>query len=153
MLNIILVLPAFLAVSLAYGQTDSLTREERLALDSMFKNDEFIKMMMAKEKSYFDVNIGIGNGIFSLKNNALNAGLSVTNKIFYTPTIGYYHKSGFAITATGHVTADEGNLKIYRYAISPSYMYTDKNIDVGVSYTRFIDGSSTSFEISPFKND
>jgi len=153
MLKILILLPAVFAVSLLYGQTDSLTREERRVLDSMFKNDEVIQLMLAKEKSFFDVSIGIGNGIFSLKNNALNAGLAVTNKIFYTPSVGYYHKSGFSITAGGFLTDDNGNLKMYQYAISPSYIFSDKNIDAGISYTRFIEGSSASFEMSPFKND
>ena len=144
---------ALLSVSFVYGQTDSLTREEKLALDSMFKNDEFIKLMMGKDKSYFDVNIGVGNGMFSLKNNALNAGQAVTNKLFYTPSVGYYNKSGLSITASGFLTDDEGSLKIYQYAINPAYVYTGKSIDAGISYTRFIEGSETNFDVNPFKND
>lgn len=151
--KILNLLLAVLTCSLAFGQTDSLTKEERLALDSMFKNDEFIKLMMAKKKSYFDVNLGIGNGIFSLKNNALNAGQAVTNKIFYTPSAGYYNKSGFALMAYGFLTSDQGSLKMYQYAISPSYAYQGKAIDAGISYTRFIEGASASFEVNPFKND
>lgn len=42
---------------------------------------------------------------------------------------------------------------MYQWAISPAYVYSGKKISAGVSYTRFIEGSSTSFETSPFKND
>jgi len=153
MYKILNLLLAVITTSLVFGQTDSLTREERLALDSMFKNDEFFKLMMAKEKSYFDVNISVGNGIFSLKNNALNAGQAVTNKLFYTPSVSYYNKSGFAISASGSLTSDEGKLIMYQYAISPAYVYYGKHIDAGISYTRFIEGASASFEVNPFKND
>ncbi len=153
MQKIFLLLAAIFATSFVYGQTDSLTREERLALDSMFKNDEFIKMMQEKKKSYFDVNIGMGNGTFSLKNNALNSGQSVTNKIYYSPSVGYYHESGFALTLSGFIAVDSGKIKMYQYAINPSYTYDKKNINAGISYTRFIEGSSANFDISPFKND
>lgn len=149
-----IMLLALLAVSFVYGQTDSLTREERLALDSMFKNDEFIKLMMGnKRRSYFDVNVSMGNGIFSLKNNSLNAGQAVTNKLFYTPSVGYYHKSGLALSVTGFMANDEGKLSMYQYSISPSYVYNNKHINIGISYTRFIEGSTSSFDISPFQND
>lgn len=154
MRKIFVFLPVLLAVSFVYAQTDSLTREEKLALDSMFKNDEFFKLMMGdKDRSYFDVNIGIGNGIFSLKNNALNAGQAVTSKLFYRPSIGYYHKSGLALTLNGFLINDEGSLKLYQYAINPSYAYNGKTIAAGISYTRFIEGSATNFDTNPFKND
>lgn len=151
--KIFILLPAIFAMSFVYGQTDSLTREERLALDSMFKNDEFIKLMLKKDKNYFDVNIGMGNGIFSLKNNALNAGQAITNKIYYSPSVGYYHKSGFALTVNGFLADDNGQLKMYQYAVSPSYTYDKKNVQAGISYTRYIEGAAASFDISPFKND
>jgi hypothetical protein len=141
------------AASYAYGQTDSLTKEEKRLLDSMFNNDEFIKLMMKKKKSYVDVNMGMSNGIFSLKNNALNAGQAQTNKIYYTPSVGYYHKKGPAITLTGFLASDNGDLKMYQYAISPSYTYSNKKFAAGISYTRFIEGSTASFDVSPFKND
>lgn len=155
MRRFLLFLIAVLAVSPACAQTDSLTKEEKRALDSMFRNDEFIKLIMGagKKKSYFDVNLGAGNGIFSLKNNSLNAGQAITNKLFYTPSAGYYHKSGLALTLTGFFASDEGKLKMYQYAISPAYVYRNKNIDAGVSYSLFAEGSTTSFAVSPFKND
>ena len=153
MLKSLFLLLFSIAASFAYGQTDSLTTEDRRLLDSMFKNDEFIKLMLAKDKSYFDINIGMGNGTFSLKNNALNAGQAITNKIYYSPSVGYYHKSGFTITLNGFLAADEGNFKIYQYAISPSYTYDKKNITAAISYTRYIEGDAASFDISPFKND
>ena len=142
-----------MAASYVYGQTDSLTREEKRLLDSMFNNDEFIKLMMKKEVSYVDINIGAGNGTFSLKNNALNAGQSQTNKIYYSPSVGYYHKSGLALTISGFMASDNGDLKMYQYAINPSYTYSNKNLEAGISYTRYIEGSGASFAVSPFTND
>ncbi|MEP7236374.1 MAG: hypothetical protein ABI685_00855 [Ferruginibacter sp.] len=153
MYKFLLLLCLSFTASGAWAQTDSLSKEDKRMLDSMFNNDEFIKLMTKTDKSYLDVNIGIGNGIFSLKNNALNAGQAQTNKIYYTPAVGYYHKSGMAITVTGFLAADDGGLKMYQYGISPSYTYSNKKFATGISYTRFIEGSTASFNVSPFKND
>ena len=153
MLKSFFVLSLLLTVSLVHAQTDSLTNEEKRMLDSMFKNDEFIKLMMKKEKSYVDVNVWMGNGVFSLQNNALNAGQAQTNKIYYTAAVGYNHKSGFGITLSSFFAADKGSLKGYQYAVSPSYVYSNKKFDAGISYTRFIEGSAVNFDISPYKND
>lgn len=153
MYKFVLLLIFSIAASYAYGQTDSLTKEESRLLDSMFNNDEFIKLMMGKDRSYVDVNFGMGNGIFSLKNNALNAGQAQTDKIYYKPSVGYYHKSGLALTLSGFAATDNGALKMYQYAISPSYTFSNKKFAAGVSYTRIIKGSTASFNVSPFKND
>ena len=153
MYKFVLLLIFSIAASYAYGQTDSLTKEERRLLDSMFNNDEFIKLMMKKDISYVDVNIGAGNGTFSLKNNALNAGQAQTNKIYYSPSVGYYHKSGLALTISGFLASDIGELKMYQYVINPSYTYSNKNVEAGISYTRYIEGSGASFAVSPFTND
>lgn len=155
MRKILILLLLVFTGSLLHAQTDSLSKEERAALDSMFQNDEFIKLMMGmrKSKSYVDVNLGIGNGIFSLKNKSLNAGQAITNKIFYTGSAGYYHKSGLSLALTGFMANDDGKLRMYQYAVSPSYVYNSKSINAGITYTRFIEGSAASFEISPFKND
>lgn len=155
MLKILPLLIALCFCSFVYAQTDSLTftKEEMRMLDSMFKNDEFIKLMMGKDKSYFDVNVMMSNGIFSFDNNALNAGQARTNKIYYTPSVSYNHKSGLGISINGSFATDDGSLKMYQYAISPSYSFRNKNFDVGISYTRYIKGSATQFQINPFKND
>lgn len=83
MCKFLLLLCFSVPASYAYGQTDSLTKDERRMLDLMFNNDKFIKLMMTKDESYVDVHVGIGNGIFSLKNNALNAGQAQTSKTYY----------------------------------------------------------------------
>ena len=153
MLKSFFVLSLLLTVSLVHAQTDSLTNEEKRMLDSMFKNDEFIKLMLKKEKSYVDVNVGMGNGVFSLQNNALNAGQAQTNKIYYTASVGYNHKSGLGITLNSFFADDKGSLKGYQYAVSPSYIFSNKKFDAGISYTRFIEGSAVNFDISPYKND
>ncbi|MFT3908551.1 MAG: hypothetical protein QM737_03950 [Ferruginibacter sp.] len=137
-----------------WAQDSTLTAEEKASLDSMFANDEFFKMLDKKaERSYVDLSVGVSNGVFSLKNNSVNAEQATTNKIFYTPALGYYHKSGFAISAGCFFATDSGQMKVFQYSINPSYTYYSKKINAGISYTRYIKGESASFETNPFKND
>ncbi len=139
---------------MAQDTTIVLTAEEKAMLDSMFKNDAFLSMLEEKrDTSYVMISAGISNGVFSVKNNSLNAEQAITKKIFYTPALSYFHKSGFGISATGYLATDNGQLKFFQYALSPSYSYYSKKIDWGISYTRYIRGASTSFDINPYKND
>ena len=140
--------------SIAVAQTDSLSAKDKELLDSMMENDEFLKLMKEKDKSYFDLNIGISNSIFSTNNNSLNAEQAETKKIFFTPSVGYYHKSGLGIVFGGYISSDSGKLKTYQYALNPFYAYSGKKIETGISYTRYISGASVnSFTVSPYKND
>lgn len=142
-----------MAGTYVYGQSDSLSKAERRLLDSMFNSDEFIKLLMKEKESYVDLCVGTGNSIFSINNNALNAGQAQTSKIYYKPAVGYHHKSGFTLMVSGFLADDAGKLKIYQFAISPSYVFSNKQFDAGISYTRFMEGLATSFTVSPFKND
>lgn len=144
----------FLCCVFAGHAQETLTAEEKAALDSMFRNDEFFKMLNEKaDSSYFDISIGGSNGVFSIKNNSVNAEQATTSKIFYTPSIGYFHKSGFGITASCYIASDDNKLKVFQYAVSPSYTFFTKKLSGGISYTRYITGASTAFDVNPYKND
>ncbi len=155
MLRIFIISLFLSAGQIAFAQLDSLSKEDLRMLDSMFKNDEFVKLMMSqqKRKSYFDVNFGVGNQLFSLKNNAFNAGQTQTNKTYYTPAVAYNHKSGIGIMVNGSVASDDDKLKVYQYVISPSYTYNNKKFVAGISYSRYIEGEATGFVVNPFSHD
>jgi hypothetical protein len=136
------------------AQDSTLTAEEKASLDSMFQNDEFLKLLNKKtDTSYIAVGIGVSNGVFSLKNNAINADQATTSKIFYTPSVAWYHKSGFGLSVNAFLASDSGKFKVFQYAVSPAYSYYSKRINWGISYTRYIKGSLGSFDINPYKND
>lgn len=137
----------------ALCQDKPLTPEEKKTLDSMLANDDLFQALKDRNRSYFDINLGVGNGVFSIKNKSLDASQESTNKLFYTPSVGYYHKKGFAIAASGYLVEDSGSLKMYQYAISPSYTFDNRTLTAGIFYTRFIKGAVTSFSESPFQND
>ena len=135
------------------AQTDSLTKEEKRLLDSMFKNDEFIKLMMKKDKNYLDVSIGIGNGEFSANNNAANA-TGVDRQLIYTPAITYRLKNGLSFGVSPFITADSsGKPEIYQTALTAGYDYYGKTIYAGGSYTRYLSNQNKYNSKSLYQND
>ena len=91
-----------------------------------------------EKKSSLTLSEGAGNGVFSKKNNSLNADQEVLNKIFYTTTVDYYNKSGLGLTVNSTFVPENGNMNFYQAGLSPSYYYSSKNIYTGVSYTHFL---------------
>ncbi len=144
----------FLFITLfAEAQTDSLSREDKRLLDSMFKNDEFIKLMTKKDKNYLDVSIGIGNGAFSERNNAANA-TGVDKQLIYTPAVNYRLKNGFSFGVTAFITADSSNKpEIYQTGLTAGYEYYGKTIYAAVSYTRYLSNQNKYNSKSLYQND
>ena len=153
MLKPIFVLFFLLTVSAVHAQTDSLTKEERRMLDSMFKNDEFIKLMTKKDKNYLDVSIGIGNGAFSEHNNAANA-TGVNKQLVYTPAVNYRLKNGLSFGVSAFITGDSSNKpEIYQTALTAGYEYYGKTINAAVSYTRYLSNQNKYNSKSLYQND
>ena len=149
-----LLLFSFSLISLsAKSQTDSLTKEEKRMLDSMFKNDEFIKLMMKKDKNYLDVAIGIGNGEFSANNNAANA-TAVNRQLIYTPAVVYRLKNGLSFGIAAFITADSTNKpEVYQTGLTAGYDYYGKTIYAGGSYTRYLSNQNKYNSKSLYQND
>lgn len=105
-----------------------------------------------KQTSYFKVGAGVGNQLLSIHNKALNAGQNL-NTIIFTPSIGYYHKSGFGISFEGYLLKDSGSTNFYQSSLTPSYEYDGKDISAGVSYSRYFVKNKYGGSTSPIQND
>lgn len=137
------------------AQKTTYTEAEKAALDSMFKDDEFINMLKTAlaPKSYFLVSAGIGNSYFSAKNKELNAS-QLENKLVITPAAAYYHKSGLAITASAFMASFNGKMSFYQFGLSPSYSLTkNKKIGTTISFTHMFTRSGFEGYASPIQND
>jgi hypothetical protein len=149
---ILLLITGLPAISAA--QTEA---ELKSSLDSMLQNDALAQMLDSlgtiDAKSSFDVSIGFGNRLFSLRNNSLTADQADVKKLIVTPSVAYYHKSGFGISLTAFFGSDSGTTRVFQTGITPSYDYTGKKISAGIAYTRYIDNKSLSVSPSPFQND
>jgi len=149
----LLVVSVFICCAVAQAQTDSLSKQDKAALDSMMAKDEFLKMMEGKEKNAVDISVGLGNGAFSSDNQAANA-TGVTNQLIFTPGIMYRLKSGFSFGATGYLTNDSANkLQLYQTGLSAAYEYYGKEVSTAISYTRFISDTKKYNNKSLYQND
>ncbi len=153
MYKFLLLLLFSTAASYVYGQTDPLSKEDKRLLDSMFNNDEFIKLMMGKKKNHLDASVGIGNGEFSAHNNAANA-TAVNKQMVYTPAVNYRLKNGFNFGITVFITGDSSaKPELYQTGFNAGYNYHGKAIKAGVSYTRYVSNPNKYNSKSLYQND
>jgi hypothetical protein len=121
-----------------FSQTDTLSKTDKAALDSMMKNDEFLKMLNEKEKNSVDISIGISNGAFSSYNQAANA-TGVSNQVILNPSVMYRLKSGLSFGVTGYLTNDaSGKMELYQTGLSAGYDYYGDEVNTGITYTHFL---------------
>jgi hypothetical protein len=124
---------------------DSLEREINSFLD--------LYDSLKAPRSYLLISVGAGNTQFSVRNVALNAQQSATN-LSITPTLGYYHKSGFGVTYNNYLLVEKGQTQLLQHAATVSYDYLKaENVSFGVSYTRFFAKKEFVNASSPYDND
>jgi hypothetical protein len=138
-----------------YAQTNT---EKNIDIkDSTEIINELMDMLSTSDKSssYFTAGIGIGNRLFSVHNNALNSKQSSVNTLIYSPSFGYYHKSGFNLSVGANALNDSAaGFGISQYSISPGYQLPDnKNVDFAFAYTHYFVQDQFSSYVSPIQND
>ena len=128
---------------------DSLLSDEALLADIRGLLDS-----MGIRKSFFTVDLGVGNRLFSLRNNTFNAQQVSENRVSLTPSVAYFHKSGLGLSATAFMSVFDGKPSFYQYAFSPSYDYLDsRKLVFGVSYAYYLTRDDLSFYATPFKHE
>ena len=121
-------------------------------IDSLMEGFDAFMDSLSAPKSFLSASIGMGNRTFSIKNNSLNT-QETTHQLSFTPTLGYYHKSGLGISATGFLANLGGRFHFYQYAITPSYDYVSSKLSAGISYTRYLGKDTATLNASPYDND
>jgi hypothetical protein len=120
-------------------------------LDSLMKDFDSYLDSLAGRKSFFTVNMGIGTGFFSF-NDKSSMLVNTQKKIIFSPSAGYFHKSGLGISTTGFALANNG-LSFYQFAFSPSYDLIKKSFSTGIAYTRYVTKDSLDFYTTPIQNE
>lgn len=124
-------------------------------MDSLIQNDEFLKMLdkMGAAESYFRVNLGIGNRLFSGNNKAVQ-NLDIKNQLVFTPSVSYMHKSGLGLSFAGYLLDENSKFKFYQYALSPSYSYSKlKAVNTLLSYVHYFRERKYDASASPFDDE
>ena len=72
--------------------------------------------------SYFVGNLSIGKGSFNFLRKSETL-LEAEREYTYTPTVSYFHKSGFSIMTTGNLVNYDNKTDLYQFSLSPGYDY------------------------------
>lgn len=145
-------LTGVLFFSKSFGQTGP---TDKHIMDSLLQNDEILKMIggYGKSSSYFRAAIGVGNKLYSSQDKAVES-LQNTNRLIISPSVAYYHKSGFGISFTGFLLNENNRTDFYQYAASPFYNYNKgKFADASLSYTHYFEKDIYSSSTSPIQNE
>ncbi len=121
---------------------DDLFRDFDAFMDSILSPDSYFLASLSLGKSYYN---------FETKNSIL---IEPSKKLTYSPTLGYYHRSGFGVTMTGYIVNDKKNMNFYQFSIAPSFDYLhNKSIATGISFTKFVTKDSLPFYTTPLQNE
>jgi hypothetical protein len=122
-------------------------------LDSLLKDFDDYLDSISKPKSFFSINVGIGNGYFSFENKN-SVYLTNSQRLIISPSVGYYHKSGLGITSSAFYLLDKSNSEFYQLAITPSYDFIgSRKVGFGFAFTRYFEKDSLPFYTTPIGNE
>lgn len=133
--------------------TDFSAIDTSIDYDELFRDFDAFMDSILTPRSYFLSSLSLGKGYYSFESKSSSL-ITTSKKLTYTPTLGYYHKGGLGITATGYVINDEKNLNLYQVGLSPSFDYLkNKDLATGISYTKFFTKDSLPFYTTPIQNE
>lgn len=140
-------------------------RAQHTKLDSLFMNADTTAVLdslladfddyldsLSRRKSLFFAGVGIGTGIFSFENKNTVI-INNEKKLIFSPSLGYYHKSGFGISAVAFAMNHNNNFSFYQFALSPSYDLISRKISTGISYAHYFNKDSLDFYTTPIKDE
>jgi hypothetical protein len=108
---------------------------------------------MIKPRSYALLNVGIGNGYFNFQRRAGDTATAL-NKLMVSPSLSYFHKSGFGLTAEVDMVNDGEKINPYQASLTGSYDYLrNRAFATGVSLTHYFQKADLPFYTSPLKSD
>jgi hypothetical protein len=137
------------AVPDSLASIDSLLTDEALLAEIRNLLDS-----MGIRRSFFSVDLGVGNRLFSLRNNTFNAQQVAENRISLTPSVSYFHKSGLGFSATAFMSVFDGKASFFQYAFSPTYDYLlNRKFSFGLSYAYYLTRDDLTFYATPFKHE
>ena len=131
----------------------ALSIDTSLDYDDLFNDlDLFLDSILAP-RSYTLISLSAGQGYFNFAVRNTRR-IKQVKKIIWSPTFGYYDKSGMGITFTSYMVHDSVKLNPYQFSIGPSYDYIkNRDLATGVSFMRYFTRKSLPFYTSPLQNE
>jgi len=129
-----------------------LNNDTTSVIDSLMQDFDSYLDSISAPKSFFNMSIGVGTGIFSFENNN-SVFLTSEKKLVLSPSLGYYHKTGLGISATGYMINENNKFKFYQFVITPSFDVIKRNFSSGISFSKYINKDSLQFYTTPIQNE
>lgn len=118
--------------------------------DSLLQELRTLGLVKKQGGSFFDVNAGISNGSFALRNSAAG---SATSTVFGNMGMGYYHRSGFSLSAGINTSSGNGTFQVFQGYLSPAFDWRKKTFSTGISYYRYFNRDNLNFYLSPLVHE
>ncbi len=93
--------------------TDFSVIDTSIDYDELFRDFDAFMDSILTPRSYFLSSLSLAKGYYNFESKSSSL-ITSSKKLTYSPTLGYYHKGGLGITATGYVVNDEKNLNLYQ---------------------------------------
>lgn len=121
--------------------------------DALFNDFQSFIDSITKPRSFTLFDIGLGNGYLNYESKS-SALLKATKKLIYTPSLGYYAKTGLGISGTAIVVNDGEKINPFQFVVTGSYDYLkNTKFSAGVALSHFFTKDSLPFYTSPLKNE
>src|SRR5436853_166313 len=122
--------------------------------DALFDEMKSFIDSISSPHSYTLAAMMFNKGYYTYQTKDEVSQLQTAMRTTFTPTVGYYHKSGLGVTGLASFVDDDKRFTFYQLAVTPSFDYLgNKKFSTGVSYTRYFTKDSLPFYTSPLQNE
>ena len=133
----------------------TLSIDSSLDYDELFNElDLFLDSILAP-RSYTLLSLSAGQGYFNYAVRTLRGpAIKQVKKVIWSPTVGYYDKSGLGITLTSYIVNEMERMNAYQFSIGASYDYIkNRDLATGISYSRYFTKRALRFYTSPLESE
>jgi len=150
-LTILLLISTFFCS--AQKGLDSLSSDINLAdYDALFSELDDLLDSLSKPRSLAVFNLAVGQSYLNFDKQT--AASESNKRLIYTPSLGYFHKSGLGLNLGTSFINDGTKFGPFQHVITGSYDYQKKKQFItGITYSRFVTKKDLPFYTSPLKNE
>jgi hypothetical protein len=124
-----------------------------LNYDELFQDFDAFMDSILSPHSYFLMSLSMTTGYYNFESKT-NSTILAEKKLTYSPTVGYYDRSGLGITATAYIVDDGTNMNVYQGGLTGSYDFLEnRSFATGLSYTKYFTKNHLSFYTTPLQNE
>jgi hypothetical protein len=135
-------------------ENDALIGDSLFDYDDLFRDFDAFMDSLLTPRSYSLISLSHSKAYFNYVSKSEVYSVSAVKQSVLTPLVGYYHKNGLGITATGYLTNDAKRFTLFQGSVSGTYDYLkNRNLATGFSFSRFVTKKEVAFYTTPLQNE